>query len=152
METILKRTDSTDPDFQYLITLLDQNLNERYGDLQATYDTHNVIPYIGTVVLAYRDNQPVGCGCFKAFDGQSVEVKRMFVHPGARGNGVASLILTELEKWAAAEGYTYTVLELGNKQPEAIGLYQKLGYGPIENYGPYIDMPTSICMRKTIER
>jgi putative acetyltransferase len=147
---ILKKTNSLNPDFPKLIKLLDADLAERYGELQQTYNAFNVIPYIDTVVIAYRDEQAVGCACFKAFDNESVEIKRMYVHPDTRGQGVASLILSELENWAKSLGYVYTVLELANKQPEAIGLYRKLGYQPIENYGPYIGMAASICMQKPL--
>jgi len=68
----LKRTDSTDSDFRLLITLLDKELNERYGELmQSTYDQHNHIIDIDTVVVAYNNNIPVGCGCFKKYDDAS---------------------------------------------------------------------------------
>jgi len=147
---VLKRTNSIDPDFHGLIQLLDRDLNERYGALQLVYDAHNKIEYIDTVVIAYRDGEAVGCACFKVFDAQSVEIKRMFVHPSERGKGTASLILAELESWAAAGGYLFTVLETGTKQLEAIRLYQKLGYMLIDNYGPYVGMESSICMRKRL--
>jgi GNAT superfamily N-acetyltransferase len=145
-----KRTNSRDIDFAPLIRLLDADLATRYGDLQLTYNAFNIIPEIDTVVIAYADDKPVGCGCFKPFDDTEVEVKRMFVKPEARGNSIAQGILTELETWAKSLGYQYTVLELANKQPEAIGLYRKLGYQVIENYGPYIGMDSSICMRKVM--
>jgi putative acetyltransferase len=125
---MLRRTNSLDPDFPILIKLLDADLAERYGSLQQTYNAFNAIPFIDTVVIAYINDVPVGCGCFKAFDDVSVEVKRMFVNATARGKGVASQILSALEAWAKEHGYLYTVLELANKQPEAIGLYRKLGY------------------------
>ena len=147
---IIKRTDRNDPDFQSLVVLLDADLANRDGELHAVYSPHNKLKYIDTVLTAYLDDVPVGCGAFKAFNDTSVEVKRMFVKPDARGNGIAKLVLKELELWAAEKGFIYTTLETGKKNPEAVNLYQKQGYHLIDNYGPYIGMDNSICMQKTL--
>ena len=148
---LLKRTNSIDPDFRLLITLLDKELDERYGELmQSTYDQHNYIIDIDTVVVAYSDDIPAGCACFKKYDDTSVEIKRMFVKTTERGKGIAYKILSELEFWAKENGFTHTILETGDKQHEAIALYQKLGYAITANYGQYEDLATSICMRKEL--
>lgn len=148
---LLKRTNSTDPDFRLLITLLDKELNERYGELmQSTYDRYNHIIGIDTVVIAYSNNVPAGCGCFKQFDDTSAEIKRMFVKNTERGQGIAYKILSELELWAKENGFKDAILETGDKQHEAIALYQKLGYVITFNYGQYSDLATSICMRKEL--
>jgi putative acetyltransferase len=151
MKTItLKRTNSTDTDFRTLITELDADLRIRNGDMMNIYDQHNVIEKIDTVVIAYIDNVPAGSGCFKPFDAEAAEVKRMFVQPDARGNGISKMVLNELETWARELGFKYTVLETGAKQVEALSLYPKSGYVLIPKYGPYIDLPDSICFRKTL--
>jgi putative acetyltransferase len=144
----LKRKDSNSPEFRHLIKLLDENLVEINGDIQADYDQHNVIEYIETVVVAYADGVAAGCGCFKEFDADTIEVKRMYVDKPFRQKGVAFKVLSELEAWAKELGYIYTVLETGKRHHEAIGLYEKVGYIITENYEPYIDMPDSVCMRK----
>ena len=146
----LYRTTSENPDFANLVSHLDAHLWETYPDTQAEYDTFNVIESNDTVVIVHKDKRAVGCGCFKKFDSETVEIKRMFVHPEYRGLGIAHLILEELEKWAAELGYRYLVLETLPKQTSAIRLYQKRGYQRIENYGPYVGLADSICMRKTI--
>lgn len=75
----------------------------------------------------------------------------MFAREDARGRGVSRAVLTELEKWAAELGYTAMVLEHGNKQPEALKLYQRQGYTVIPNYGQYIGMEeTSFWIQKLI--
>jgi len=147
----LKRTDSTDPDFRSLITLLDKELNERYGELmQSTYDRYNHIIDLDTVLIAYRDGIPIGCGCFKKYDDFAAEIKRMFVKDTERGQGIAYQILSGLELWARELGFANTILETGDKQHEAIALYQKLGYVITPNYGQYSGMATSICMKKAL--
>jgi putative acetyltransferase len=54
-----------------------------------------------------------------------------------------------LENWARELHFTACVLETGKKQPEAIALYQKMGYVITPNYGQYIGVENSVCMRKT---
>lgn len=147
----LKRTDSNDKDFHWLVEQLNKDLLDRYGELQVFYNQFNKIDNIPNVVIAYLNDEPVGCGCFKKFDEQAAEVKRMFAREDARGKGVGAAVLTELEKWATELGYTFMVLEHGNKQPEASKLYQRQGYAVIPNYGQYIGMEeTSICRKKMI--
>ncbi len=147
----LKRTDSSDKDFHSLVEKLNKDLLDRYGELQVFYNQFNKIDNIPNVVIAYMDNEPAGCGCFKKFDDSSVEVKRMFVADEYRGKGIGAAILNELEKWAAELGNKTVVLEMGNKQPEAAVLYKKQGFAVIPNYGQYIGMEeTSICMKKEL--
>jgi putative acetyltransferase len=146
----LERANSSNPDFRLLIPLLDKELADRYGELQSVYDHYNHIIDINTVIIAYRGDAPVGCGCFKQIDKHSVEIKRMFVKPAERGQGIASAILSGLELWAWENGFSYTLLETGDQQHEAIALYQKLGYTTIPNYGQYAGMESSICMQKEL--
>ena len=147
----LKRTDSSDKDFHSLVEKLNKDLLDRYGELQVFYNQFNKIDNIPNVVIAYMDDEPAGCGCFKKFDDSSVEVKRMFVADEYRGKGIGAAILNELEKWAAELGNKTVVLEMGNKQPEAAVLYKKQGFAVIPNYGQYIGMEeTSICMKKEL--
>jgi putative acetyltransferase len=148
--TTIKRTDSNDLDFPYLVALLNKELREMYGDLQSVYDRYNHIMNLDTVVIAYRNDSPAGCGCFKKLDDSTVEIKRMFVKPDERKQGIASSILSELEIWAKEDGFSYALLETGDKQDEAIALYQKAGYTIIPNYGQYSGMESSICMRKEL--
>lgn len=151
MESLhLKRTTSFDPDFRTLINELDADLRDRNGEVMDIYDQHNIIEQIDTVVIAYLEDKPAGCGCFKSYDTETVEVKRMFVRPQGRGKGLSLKILTELERWALDLGFQYTILETGSKQTEALGLYHKAGYIEIPKYGPYVDLPDSICFHKSL--
>jgi len=148
---LIKRTTSRNKDFRELIALLDSDLNNRYGTEQTVYDQYNIIESIDTVVVAYLNNIPAGCGCFKIYDSDTIEIKRMFVKTEMRGKGISKLILKELENWGIEKGYSQAILETGIKQTEAIGLYEKSGYQKIENFGPYVGMPYSICMKKLLK-
>jgi GNAT superfamily N-acetyltransferase len=144
----LARTTSENADFRALVQLLDQDLAERDGAEHGYYAQFNTIASLQHVVVAYQEETPVGCGAFKPFDANSVEVKRMFVQPAHRGQGVAQAVLAELEKWASELGYASCVLETGKRQPEAIRLYERSGYAPIPNYGQYVGIENSVCMQK----
>lgn len=146
----LLRTNSNHSDFKELVKLLDQDLAIRDGDDHAFYAQFNKIDAIKEVVLAFVNRLPVACGAIKPLTKQDAEVKRMFVHPDYRNQGIAAKILDELERWASEIGYENCVLETGIKQHEAIGLYQKVGYHIIQNYGQYIGVENSICMAKPL--
>jgi len=151
MSTVFKKCNSHHPDFVWLVELLNRDLNLRNGEIQERYNEFNKIGLIETVIIAYTDNIPVGCGCFKFYDEDTVEIKRMFVKKEERGKRIASQILTNLEYWAFDLGFKKAILETGVNQSEAITLYQKSGYEPIPNYGQYIGNANSICMCKPIE-
>lgn len=102
------------------------------------------------VVVAYLNEEPVGCGAIKAFTSDLMEVKRMFVRPTRRGQGVAQAVLAELERWTRELQHRGCVLETGLKQPEAIRLYQKSGYQRIPNYGQYVGIENSVCLQKDL--
>jgi putative acetyltransferase len=146
----LLRVTSDHKDFQDLVRQLDQELWVRYGEAQGQYTSHNFVEQNRTVIVAYWDNRPSGCGCFKAFDSNTAELKRMFVNAQVRGKGIASAIVQELSAWALQSGFSRLILELGNNQPEALCLYKKSGFSVVDNYPPYVGMPLSICMAKTL--
>lgn len=146
----LLRTNSENTYFKILVKLLDEDLQVRDGDEHAFYAQFNKIDAIKQVVVCFAENEAIGCGAFKEYDNETVEVKRMFVKPEHRGKSVATMVLQELEEWAAEIHYTKTILETGKKQPEAIELYLKNGYTIIPNYGQYKNIENSICMMKNI--
>ena len=146
----LIRTHSDHPDFRHLIVFLDANLAANDGEDHAYYAQFNKPDLIKEVVIAYQDGKPAGCGAIKKYSETEAEVKRMYVQPEFRGHGIASAILSELEKWALELGFSECILETGKKQYEAVSLYPKRGYGIIPNYGQYVQMENSICMRKKL--
>jgi putative acetyltransferase len=148
----LVRTTSENPDFRMLVALLDRDLAQRDGDEHGFYAQYNKIDLIKHAVVAYAGAELVGCGAFKEFAADSVEIKRMFVQPEHRQQGVAQAVLAELERWASELGYASCVLETGKRQPEAIALYQRCGYGLTPNYGQYVGVENSVCMQKTLSR
>ncbi len=121
----LKRTDSSNKDFVDLVKQLDAYLRITDGDEHDFYNQYNSIENLKHVVIAYTENKPVGCGAFKDFENNSVEIKRMYTLEKNRGKGIASLILNELEKWASELNYDSCILETGIRQIEAVEFYKK---------------------------
>jgi putative acetyltransferase len=144
----LVRTDSDNPDFIELVRHLDADLAQRDGNDHTFYARFNKINKIKHALVAYENGQPVSCGAIKEFAPDAMEVKRMYTLPEHRGKGIATIVLTGLEKWAAELGYKKCVLETGKRQPEAIRLYKKNGYQIIPNYGQYIGIENSVCFEK----
>lgn len=147
---VIVRTGNTHEDFRRLTAALDMELRARYGAAQAEYDSHNRIAPIDTAVIGYVDGEPAACGCFKAVNEETVEMKRMFVAEGQRRRGHGRAVVRALEEWAAELGFVRAVLETGKGQPEAIGLYRDMGYELTENYGPYVGLENSVCMKKRL--
>ncbi len=79
--TTFERTNSENEDFRNLVALLDADLKIRDGDDNAFYAQFNKIDMIKNAIVCYKEKTPIGCGAFKEYDKQKVEIKRMFVLP-----------------------------------------------------------------------
>ncbi|MCL9808149.1 GNAT family N-acetyltransferase [Flavobacterium luminosum] len=143
----LVRTTSDHPDFKKLVALFDEYLIDIDGEERDFFAFHNN-KFLAHALVCYENDEPVGCGGFKEFDATTAEIKRMFVHPDHRKKGIANLILSEIEAWAKENGYTQFILETSPKLENAIALYKKTGYVIIPNFGQYIGVENSICMKK----
>ena len=151
METLI-RTDAANKDFVSLVASLDAYLAVTDGEDHAFYDQFNKLDSIKHVVLMYQEDRAVACGAIKELDRTSMEIKRMFTIPEARGKGYAKKILKELETWAFSLGYASCKLETGVRQPDAIGLYIASGYQQIDNYGQYENVADSLCFEKVLNK
>ncbi|CAM3470504.1 N-acetyltransferase domain-containing protein [Flavobacterium longum] len=147
----VERTNSNNNDFQALVQLLDAGLKIIDGDEAPFFAQYNKIDSIKHVVVLYDGEQAVSCGAFKEYEPGVAEIKRMFTREANRGKGFAAMVLEELEQWAAESGYTEAILETGNKMTAAIALYGKSGYERTPNYGQYIGVESSVCMKKMLK-
>jgi GNAT superfamily N-acetyltransferase len=147
---IIKKTTSDDLDFKYLTQLFDDYLVDIDGDEKDFFAFYNQV-YIKNVLICYDNEVAIGCGAFKEYEPKVAEIKRMFVLPEQRGKGIATSILNQLEFWAAASCYTSCILETSIRLESAIALYKKMGYEIIPNFGQYIGVESSVCMRKIIK-
>jgi len=123
----------------------------RYGSRDETpVDPDEFAPPAGSFLVAYHENEPVGCGGLRRHDDAQVEGKRMFVRSPFRGQGLSRLLLAALEDEARALGYRRILMETGTKQPEAMALYESSGFMPIPGFGFYRNEPANRCYAKDL--
>lgn len=147
---LVTRTNGTDADLKKLIMELDKFLWSIYHQGMEYFGQFNYVDEDHRAVVIYNNDKPTGCGCLRAIDKDTAEIKRMYVLPSERKKGIAGLVLAELETWAKELGYRQVILETGDRLTEAIHLYQKHGYNITDNYGPYVGIKESVCMKKII--
>ena len=120
------------------------------ADIGPTREAAMFEPPDGVFLVVRDGGRAVACGGICRFDETRAEVKRMYVVPEARGRGLGRRVLVELEERALLLGYTGVVLETGDRQPEALGLYVSAGYERIPCYPPYDSRALSLCFEKRL--
>jgi putative acetyltransferase len=100
--------------------------------------------------VARTDGRAVGCGALRVDREGWGEVKRIYVHPAARGDRVGVLLLERVESTARREGLTHLRLETGIHQPEALGLFRRAGFVERAPFADYRIDPLSVYMEKTL--
>lgn len=133
-------TRSDDPRAQPLVDELSREYDERYGlndgipssvEL-SRYPVERFAPESGgAFLLVERDGAVVAGGAFMRENASTVEIKRVWTSSAHRRQGLARVVMAELEREAAARGYTTVELTTGARQPEAVALYLSLGYAPL---------------------
>lgn len=98
---------------------------------------------------AYAQSKLIGC-CALKHGADYGELKRLYVCPHNRGQGVAQRLVHELEQHAKAHGLGWLRLETGVYQPEAQALYKRLGFVEIGPFGNYVANPYSVFYGKAI--
>lgn len=146
----VKKTSSSDADFQKLAWELDQDLAIKNGEKNVFFAQYNKSDELNHVLVAYIDEEPVGCGALKEYDRTIMEIKRMYVRSNHRGKGLSKAILMALTTWAKELGYLKCILETGEQMTEAIALYKRNGFEIIPNYGQYAKIEDSICFEKQL--
>ena len=102
-----------------------------------------------TVFVARIGDAALGMAALVVTD-SGAELKRMFVHEEARGQGLAAALLDALEGHARDARAPSIRLETGDRSHAAIALYEKRGYVRIPRFGEYVDSDSSVCMELTL--
>jgi len=143
-----------DPRVVALWQELDAEMEQRYGEpaIQPPVRPDGVVANllaladdgepVGTVVLRWSRHHPDRPG--------TVEIKRLYVRREHRGHGHARVMMGAIERAAFRVGATRIVLEAGEAQPEAVALYDGIGYARIPSFGTYAQDSNSICMAKSL--
>jgi putative acetyltransferase len=88
-----------------------------------------------------------GIGGVELQAGGLAELKRFYVVPGYRGQGIADAVLAALIQHARTHGARILRLETGNRQQAAIAFYRRHGFAEVPRFGPYVDSATSVCLQ-----
>ncbi len=143
-----------DAEVMALVATVQQEYVLRYGSPdEAVVDVEEFAPPNGLFLVGLLDGVPVATGGWRRLTDEPagvVEIKRMFVVLAARGRGLARRMLAELERTARAEGATEVVLNTGDRQPEAIALYESSGYKSAAPFGHYACVPGALFYRKLL--
>jgi putative acetyltransferase len=139
------------PDATALVAELDAYLIPQYP-----LESHHGLPVeqlieakVAFFVLR-SDGAPAGCGGVQCFGDEYAELKRLYVRPLFRGNGLGGILLRHLEGYSRTQGIGIIRLETGILQREAISLYEKSGYRRIPPFGAYLEDPLSIFYEKRL--
>ena len=102
-------------------------------------DRHLVASPTGVFLLVRSDPLLLGCGGLQRLDRTTGEIKRMWVHPQWRGEGLGHRLLAEIESGARGLGYQHVALDTNASLTEAVALYERSGYRPTRRYNdkPY---------------
>jgi GNAT superfamily N-acetyltransferase len=88
----------------------------------------------GAFLVIYANGKPVAGGGVKRDDDGVAEIKRMYVAPAVRRQGLGRQLLEALEAKARELGYARVRLDAGSRQPHVQAMYERAGYHAIENY------------------
>ena len=128
--------------------------------LYALYPAENVYaldiasllhPSVLFVVARDHEGAAQACAAIVVTPGYG-EIKRMYVRPQARGQGLARRLITSLEAKAQEQGCRTFMLETGPTMPEALALYERMGYRRCGPFGDYPDHPLSVFMQKDAQQ
>lgn len=88
----------------------------------------------GGVWIAETDGAAVGCVAVRPLADDRAELKRLYVRPAGRGNGVGRALVETALTAAAGAGYREIVLDTLPTMAGAIALYRALGFAEVEPY------------------
>jgi ribosomal protein S18 acetylase RimI-like enzyme len=91
-------------------------------------------PPHGRLLIAWKGNEAVGCVALRPLDGNSCEMKRLYVRPQARGEQLGRRLAQRICDEARQAGYSRICLDTLPTMASAQALYQSLGFAAIEPY------------------
>ena len=106
-----------------------QDFDKELAELPGEYAPPN-----GCLLLALDDTDAIGCVALRKLDEGICEMKRLYVKPSGRGNGLGKLLVKAVIDEAIKIGYKKMRLDTVPKMKEAITLYRLIGFNEIEPY------------------
>jgi putative acetyltransferase len=147
----IAREDPRTPDVRALLGELDAYLHALYpAESNHIMDVDSLaLPEVAVFVVR-REGTPVGCVAI-VNRGDYGELKRLYVRPANRGQGLSRILLAQLETAARLMGLPVVRLETGTLQPEALGFFEASGFARRGPFGDYpVDDPYCVFMEKAL--
>ena len=135
-------------DFRMLAAALDAYYFELVGDIQNRYAETNRPENMTALAVVYDDEKPVACGAWKRLSEDTAELKRLYVMPDYRRQGVARRLMATLETDAAKAGIRQMILETAKTTEDSHKLYLSAGYLPRAYYGSPAGAEYCACFYK----
>lgn len=122
-----------------MVRAMEEEIEDLYADRGGSIHSVGAGPGVmappdGAFIMLRSGGRPVGGGGLKRIGPDTCEIKRMYIAPDARGQGLARELLVALEERARSLGYAKARLDTGDRQPAAKHLYESAGYLPIADY------------------
>ncbi|WP_246159842.1 GNAT family N-acetyltransferase [Microbacterium rhizomatis] len=139
---------------------MDDELGARYADRFDEFDAETIERFdrdfavdpetiVATVLVVDPTGEAVGHAALRAL-GDELEVKRVFVRTSVRGRGASRALMGELERIGRERGARRLILQTGDRQQDAVTLYERIGYTPIPIFAPYLGFDFSLCFEKAL--
>ncbi len=138
MKIIPKETG--DPAVLSLFSQHDSCMLEALGEDRVYYTRYGEEEKLQRVWLAWEEDCPVGCAAYRKKDGETGEVKRMYVKREHRGKGISKALLQAVEDWAREDGCRKLYLDTRLNLEPAVSLYRAAGFQIVFQQGMYIQM------------
>ena len=163
LPTEIRRIDYGTPAAATLLDEMDVEMGALYSDARETQNPamaklvgialtvhpDEIVAAVGAFDSALDTDELVGHAALRPFE-DALEVKRVYVRSDHRGQGISKQLMLELEAIARERGVTSLILQTGNRQDEAIALYEKIGYVQIDRFGAYEPVPFFLCFGKEL--
>jgi ribosomal protein S18 acetylase RimI-like enzyme len=88
----------------------------------------------GGIILAKIENECIACVAIRKINNETAELKRMFVRPAYRKQGIGKILLQKAIELAKAANYSCIRLDTLNYMDAAISLYNQFGFYEIPPY------------------
>jgi len=136
----IKPTDPSSPEATWCLQNYFSELAKRFDSgfdpgLTLPATAGEMTPPAGLFLVAYLERKSVGCGGLKFYREDKIGmIKRMWVAPETRGQGLGQMLLNELEVYAKGADMSILRLETNQSLKEAISLYRKSGYEEVKPF------------------
>ena len=153
----LREVPAHDPQLVQLVTAQQDEVATRYGNIDDHGGAQPPLHADTIWLLLLHDGQPAGCAALQPLSHtdptaapDTGEVKRLYVTPDHRGQGLSKMLMAGVEASARIAGYRDLQLETGLRQPEALALYRQSGWTQITPYGHYRSSALSVSFAKSL--